>query len=268
MIHYNDTLRRKTATMLEGLSLLVHGPAKMGKTTFAETAPGPICVLDAEGGTRFTKTRKTYWDPVKDPPPVDDGTWETCVVYVRDFNTVAYAYQWFASGQHPFKSLVVDSLSEVQQRCVDQLAGSGRMEQQLWGDLLRQMSDIIRKMRDLIIHPTNPLTAVVLVAMTRKNDDRMVPSVQGALQTTLPYYIDVTGYFFTEADPNTGQLVRKLLVAPLPGFEAGDRTGRLPTIIDNPNIISMLDTIFGTAANPTEWTAAVEATPPTTTKDT
>lgn len=251
---------------MEGLSLLVHGLAKAGKTTFAETSPAPRLVLDAEGGSRFTGSRKKVWNPAAEAPPTADGTWDTCVVYVRDFGAVSMAYQWLASGQHPFKSVIVDSLSEVQQRCVDQIAGAGRMEQQLWGDLLRQMSDTVRKMRDLIIHPTNPLTCVVLIAMTRSDPKgRMVPSVQGQLATTLPYYLDITGYFYVEPDPNTGELIRKLLVAPHPQFEAGDRTGRLPAIVENPSIDGMLTTIFGAHApeEPTvPWTSV-----PTNSKD-
>lgn len=249
--------------MTSGLSILVHGPAKAGKTHFAETAPGPRLFIDAEGGTRFTPSRKIEWDPTgKDHPPVADGTWDTCVVYTRDFATMQYAYQWLASGQHPFRSVIVDSLSEIQQRCIDQLAGAGRMEQQLWGDLLRQMSDLVRKFRDLIIHPTHPLEAVVLVAMTRIDaKNRQIPLVQGQLKDTLPYYLDVTGYFYTEANPETGVLERKLLVSPQPMFEAGDRTGRLDPIVVGPNIEQMLIKIFGQSQ------ATPEATQPQTTEE-
>lgn len=245
----------------EGISILIHGPAKAGKTTFAETAPRPRLVLDAEGGTRFTPSRKIVWDPTTQHPPADDGTWDTCVIYTRDYVTMQMAYQWLASGQHPFRSVIVDSLSEVQQRCVDMIAGAGRMEQQLWGDLLRQMSDLVRKLRDLIIHPTHPLDCVVLVAMTRIDaKGRQIPLVQGQLKDTLPYYLDITGYFYTETEPTTGVLERKLLVSPQPSFEAGDRTGRLEPIIIDPSIERMLIKIFGHAVETPQPTAApVEA---------
>jgi hypothetical protein len=234
--------------MYRSLSILIHGGAKVGKTTLAETAPGPRLVLDAEGGSRFTASRKVLWDPTQYAPPVDDGSWDTCVVYVRDFDTVQRVYQWLASGQHPFRSVVLDSISEIQQRCIDALVGTDPMMQQDWGDLLRRMSDLVRKMRDLTIHPTNPLEAVVLIAMTREVNGKWKAYMQGQIATTLPYYIDVIGYLFTEMDTTTGAITRQLLTAPLPSFDAGDRTGRLPDRIPNPNLSSMLDTIFGPRA--------------------
>lgn len=252
-------------TNARSLSLLVHGASKAGKTWLGDTSPAPRLILDAEGGNRFTPSRKVYWDPAVSGPPAADGTWETCIVYVRDFSTIQNAYQWLAAGQHQFRSVVVDSISEVQQRCVDSLVGTDPMKMQNWGDLLRQMSDLVRKMRDLTIHPTNPLEAVVIIAMTRSNNDRHVPYVQGQLAVTLPYYIDVTGYFFTEQGEQG--LVRKLLVAPHPQFEAGDRTGRLGDlnefgqltgVITSPNIEQMLTQIYGPRAETVATAAATE----------
>lgn len=235
---------------MRSLSILVHGLSKTGKTWLGDTSPAPRLVLDAEGGNRFTPSRKVVWDPTQAAPPAADGTWDTCIVYVRDFQTIQQAYQWLAAGQHPFRSVVIDSISEVQQRCVDSLVGIDAMKMQNWGDLLRQMSDLVRKFRDLSIHPFNPLEAIVIIAMTRKVDgDRYVPYVQGQLATTLPYYIDVTGYFFTEQ--TEAGLQRRLLVSPHPQFEAGDRTGRLGLpngLVLEPNVDSMLTDIYGPRA--------------------
>lgn len=242
---------------MRSLSILVHGLSKVGKTWFGDTTPAPRLIFDAEGGNNFTSSRKVIWDPSLTAPPEADGTWDTCIIQVRDFQTVQNGYQWLAAGAHPFKSVVVDSISEVQQRCVDSIAGVDQMKMQNWGDLLRQMSDLVRKLRDLTMHPTNPLEAIVIIAMTRKvNDSRYVPYVQGQLATTLPYYIDVTGYFYTQAG-ETG-LERKMLVAPHPEYEAGDRTGRLGDrdtnghstgVVSNPNVETMLEQIYGPRAN-------------------
>src|SRR5688500_14859171 len=98
-------------------SLMLHGAAKVGKTHLADSAPKPHLVLDAENGNKWTSSKKVYWDPVDQAPPVPDGTWETCVVLVRSCDDLMRAVQWLQSGQHPFRSVTLDSVSEIQQRC-------------------------------------------------------------------------------------------------------------------------------------------------------
>lgn len=223
-----------------GVCFLVHGDSKVGKTWLGASAPRPVLILDAEGGTRFLPYKTVQWDGMSEPPAA--GDWEVCIVPVRNFQTMQTVYAWLNSGKHPFKSVVIDSLSEVQQRCVDGLAGQNAMSQQLWGDLLRQMSALVRAFRDLVTHPSAPLSAVVLLAMSREINGKRVPYVQGQLAVTLPYYIDVVSYYYTAVDDN-GQTVRRLWVAPHPLFDAGDRTGALGEVVDSPTITQMLNII-------------------------
>ena len=236
--------------MTQGVSLLIHGQSKSGKSYFGDTAPAPRLILDAEGGasTRFTASKKVNWDPIKDAPPKADGTWDTCVVYVRSFQDVQRVYEWLNSGKHSFQSVVIDSLSETQQRCIDALVGTDQMKTQDWGDLLRKMSALVRSYRDLIIHPTNPLQAVIFIAMTREINNVRRPYVQGQLSNTLPYYVDVCGYLWTEVDEE-GNVRRRMLCAPHNAFEAGDRTGKLGNVIDNPEVNLMLEMIYGPKTN-------------------
>ena len=227
------------------LSLLVHGPSKVGKSTLGDTSPAPRLILDAEGGSRFLASRKTYWNPVEGPPPTYDGTWETCVVIVRDYQSLEMAHHYLETGQHSFKSVVMDSVSEVQQRCIDGIAGINQMRTQDWGDVLRKMSSLVRQFRDLTTHPTNPLTAVILIAMTNHKDDKWVPYVQGQLYVRLPFYIDMIGYMFPFAEED-GSISRKLLIASDPGFEAGDRTGlaRTQPVITQPNVEQIINDVY------------------------
>lgn len=232
--------------MTQGVSFLIHGYSKTGKSTFGDTSPAPRLILDAEGGasTRFTKSPKVVWDPITQTPPVPDGTWETAIVHVRSFHDVQRVYEWLNSGQHHFKSVSIDSLSETQQRCVDAIAGTEAMKTQDWGELLRKMSALVRSYRDLIIHPTNPLEVVIFIAMTRDYDGVKRPYVQGALANTLPYYVDVCGYMWTEVDATAGEIRHRLLCGQVGPFEAGDRTGKLGTVVENPNVMSMLERIY------------------------
>lgn len=231
------------------ISWLIHGRSKVGKSTIADTQPAPRLHLDAEGGmgTRFLKSRKVKWDPIREAPPDADGSWDTCVVHVRDYDVIKRVYQWLESGQHEFKSVTLDSISEIQQRAVDSIAGLDQMKTQQWGELLREVSAMIRRFRDLTNHPTNPLISVLMVAMSHQTGDPPVwkPYMQGAIASRLPYYVDVCGYMFVDRDDD-GQETRRLLVAQHPEFEAGERVGGvLGQVVDDPNIADMIETVFG-----------------------
>lgn len=229
-----------------GINAIVYSLPKHGKSWLGDTTPAPRLVLDAEGGSRFTPSRKTGWDPVTEKPPEPDGTWDTVLVSVHDYRTVLRAYEWLASGQHPFRSVVLDSVSEIQQRAVDDLVGTNQMQMQDWGTLLRQVSDLVRKFRDLTAHKTRALDAVIFIAMARQSkDDRWYPYVQGSLATTLPYYTDICGWLQI-VNAEDGTPVRRLYVGPTPGHETGERVGgRLGAYIDNPDVTEMLRVIRG-----------------------
>jgi hypothetical protein len=244
------------------LSLLVHADAKVGKTSLAATAPLPILALDAEGGWKWVPgaltvlemygrpLRRRDWDPMREPPPRYDGTWEICVVTVRDWQTVAQVYAWVIQAPHDFKSLVVDSISEIQRRCKQNLVGSEAMKIQDWGVLLAQMDGTIRGFRDITLIPDNPIRVVVFIAETREKNGKYRPYMQGQIEVSLPYWMDVVGYLFTqqELDANgqpNGYLMRRMLVSPDPRYEAGERVqGRLPPVVDRPNVMTMLQAIY------------------------
>lgn len=244
-------------TVDQTLSVLVHAHAKVGKTWFGCTTPPPRYILDAEGGTKWAPGTKVYWDPYIEPPPqlgigrpypgadpmyVD---WDTCITYVRDQRTVDLAYQWLVTGQHEFRSITVDSISEIQKREKDAIGSPDQFSQQQWGMLLTRMELLVRNIRDLTLHPVRPLQAVVLIAFTRETDGRHVPYVQGQLSVSMPYFLDVIGYLFP-MPTDDGGIVRRMLAGPHPLFEAGERVGgRLPTWIDNPNMEQMLHTVYG-----------------------
>lgn len=226
-----------------GINMIIHGPAKHGKSSLADTSPAPRVVIDAEGGSLFTPSSKTVWDPLSEPVPVVDGTWETAIVHPRNYDTVLKVYQILDQQEHPFRSVVMDSISEVQQKCVNAIAGVNPMQTQDWGTLLRKVSDLARNFRDLTKHPRHPLDAVVIIAMTKQEDGKWIPFVQGQLKTTLPYYFDLCTYLCRVQTPG-GQEIRRLFVAPVAGFETGERVGgRLGPYLDNANIAEMLDVI-------------------------
>lgn len=224
-----------------GINAVIFGPSKAGKTWLADTAPGPRVILDAEGKTRFLPSRKKYWDPLAEKPPEADGTWDTCIVPVRSYRTLEQAREWLVSGQHPFRSAILDSISEAQQRAVDEVVGVKQAQTQDWGTLLRMVSSLARSLRDLTTHATHPLDAVIINAMTVRREDGVErPFLQGQMTDRLPYFFDLVNYLCILPGPD-GAPVRRLIVDPAPGFATGEAVGgALGPFIDNPNLTDML----------------------------
>jgi hypothetical protein len=237
------------------LSILIHADTKVGKSTFGNTAPWPRLLLDVEAAYRFLPqqgNKRVFWDPLTESCPRWDGVWELCVVKVVDYGTFLKALEWLKSGHHDFRSVVIDSISELQVKCKENLT-DGPMKIQLWGDLLTHMERACRDFRDLTEHPTRPLECVVLTAMTEHRDGKWRPYLQGKINVKAPYFFDVIGYLFVQATPDPSGdptkppvKIRRMLIGKDDNFESGERVqGRLPDVLDNPTIPMMLDTVFG-----------------------
>lgn len=244
---------------LRSLTMLVYGPSKAGKSTLAATAPYPRLIIDVEGGARFLPVVPRLWDPHRESPPEADGTWDTCIVHCNSYDTLLKAYQWLQLGKHQFKSLTIDSISELQVKLVDQLAGTEQMKMQTWGELLRGLGNMMRSIRDLTMHPTNALEAVILTSMQREGTDgRMKPYLQGQIQVVAPYLWDILGYIRVESYPHPDPMmgtykVRRLYVESTDFAEAGERVqGRLGSVIEQAdlNVEAMLDRIYGPRPTP------------------
>lgn len=235
---------------MKSLTLLVHGESGHGKSWFSITCPGPRLYLDCEGRAVHLKTPKVYWDPRSQPLPaaMEDGspitTDTTVVVDVRDYPTFELCYQWLASGQHYFESVIVDSLTELQQRCLDGIAGVNTVTTPQWGDLLRKMDKTVRDIRDLRTHPTKKVRTLVIVAGCQEKDGRTRPLLQGALSNRLAYHFDLVGFINFQLNPETGIAERVMAIQPYGLFVAKDNTDSLSRhyglYITNPNITEML----------------------------
>jgi hypothetical protein len=249
--------------VMRSLTMVVYGESKVGKSTFAATAPYPRLMLDVEHGHRFLPINVKYWDPIREKPPVADGTWDTCVVVVREYDDVLKAYDWLRSGQHQFKSLIIDSISELQVKLFDKLAGNEQIKMQQWGEVLRHMGGFLRDIRDLTSHATAPLDAVVLTAMSKPDKDgRFHPYLQGQLAVQVPYFYDLLGAVVKESVPNPDPTqppyeVRRMLVQSTPQYEAGERVqGRLGAAVEQGDlhIERMLDMVYGPVTPPAAQT--------------
>lgn len=208
------------------LRLLMHGAPKSGKSSLAETALGPRLIVDAEGGTMFGAKDHKLWHDAGQAPPTPDHDDQSIVFIPRSWADVVAAHRWLASGEHPFRSYVMDSLTEVQDRAKKAISTGGIFDQQMWGRLLDEMLMQMTMIRDLTVHPTNPLWTVVIVAHSDQDEANklMRPMVQGSLRKRLGGLYDVVAHLRTQLNMDTGTYGRELVIDALPGIDAGDRT--------------------------------------------
>lgn len=217
------------------MSVLLHGFPGAGKTPVALTVPGPALVLDVEGRTRFVQRPKVAWNPLLEAPPEPDGSFELCVVQCRDWPTFLAAMEYLVTGQHEFRSVVLDSATELQKRAKDKILGQGSDEalaQREWGTLLAAMEGQLRSLRDTTTHPTQPVQCVVVTAITeQQKDGRWGPYLQGSISKSLPGLVDVIAYLYVDDDDEAGtssKQARRMLVSPSPTYVSKDATSELP----------------------------------------
>ena len=234
------------------LSMVVYGPSGVGKTWLAMTAPAPRLFLDVEGRSRFAVRRggtAGWWDPTE-PIPEDAAKWDTTVVTIRTIDTLSAAWKVLAKEDHPWKSVVIDSLTEAQKRMQDALTGSAPLQLQDWGVLLRKMEAMVRSFRDLTEHPERPLDLVLFTAMEAVNESDGVrrPLLQGQIQNTLPYYVDVCGFLGVVTREDT-TLERRLCIQPSSRWVAKDATDILTrhfgSSIPDPNLETIWNIVQG-----------------------
>jgi hypothetical protein len=221
------------------LSILVHGESKAGKSMIGVSGATPRLLLDVESAAHLLPINAVYWDPAT-PPPVPDGTWDTAVVNINTWDDATRTIKALQSKPHPFKSLSVDSISELQNKCIESIAGLNQVKLQDWGTALRLMRSFCNEVRDLTKHPLHPFASVVVTSMSKLNDDTKVwePYLQGQMKAVLPYLFDVNA-FLIKREINRGGWVtiRELYTEPSNNanvkFTAGSRiSGRVPNPLE------------------------------------
>ncbi len=174
------------ATIKRPTSVVVYGPSGSGKTTFAASAPKPMLYLDVkDDGT----------DSIADVPGIKVARIES----VQDFEEV---YWWLKANPGKFKSVVIDTCTQVQSLAVDEIvtaqkkqkrgkAGDwGTMTRRDWGDVAAILKSLFLDYRDL----TNEGMAVIFIAQDRvfnlseeeqENEELLAPEVGPALSPSV-----------------------------------------------------------------------------------
>ena len=243
---------QKPSAAAQYLKVLVYGRPGVGKTYFAGTAEddprtAPVLFADVEGGVLTISHRGEALD----------------VFRINDFGDDLEAlFGFLSSGQHEYKSVVIDSLTELQKASMRGIMRKAIQTQpgrdpdspmlQEWGKNLEQVRRVVRAFRDLPIH-------VIMTALeVESKDDRtgevtVSPSLSGKLASEVSGFFDIVGRLHTvaassrDAEGNRQVTVtRRLLVSSTTKFIAKDRSGRLGIEVENPTIPMLLEQVFAT----------------------
>lgn len=244
----------------DSLSILYYGPAGSGKTTLGLTAPSPILMFDAETASRFIdRKRKVTWRPDRgEALPELTGDQDVVVVRIKDLRTLEAAMDVLRTNRHPFRSIIFDSISEIE----DQIKKSINEDQfriQDWGELSRKMGNLLRELRDITGDDESPIQIMGAIAMAdhrpaaEDQPESWGPLLGGAARKVAPYLFDITALVRLESvpeDPNNVFGPKKTVQTFYtgnsdPNISAKSRVPGLPPNISDLTFTGLHRNIFG-----------------------
>lgn len=220
------SIRNTSEAKTNGVKILVYGMAGAGKTTLCATLPDPI-ILSAEGGLLSISDANLPF------------------IEIQSMDELIEAYKWAAESEeaNKFKSIALDSISEIAEVVLNYERKNTKDTRQAYGAMQEQMSDIIRSFRDL------PGRNVYFSAKCEKSQDetgRMLyaPSMPGnKTGQQLPYFFDEVLALRIEKD-SEGNTQRALMCDSDGLWQAKDRSGKLEAW-EAPHLGAVIDKIKG-----------------------
>src|SRR6266481_6039909 len=165
-------------------------------------------------------------------------------------------YNELHGGRHPYKTIIVDSLTETQKFSmytimVDVVTKDEDRDPDIpsvreWGKNIEQTRRFVRAFRDL---PVNCLFTA-LVKTDKDKDGRMSkkPYLSGKLADEVAAFLDIVVYYYVK-NVRVGDAIeqkRLLLTSATDANIAKDRTGRLPQIIESPTMSDIFSAVIPT----------------------
>jgi hypothetical protein len=206
---------------LNDLTLLVYGASKIGKSTMCAQAEGALFLATEAGLNNL----EVYQAPI--------ATWDDLLAACKEI----------AEGKHPYKTIVLDTVDNAYRMCAEHVCQKHKIEHESdlgYGKGYALINnEFYRVLNKLSLLPYG----LILISHSQEKEletrtgklTRVVPTlpekarkiVLGMVDMILFCDLEVTKD--AEGKPNHRRVIR---TKPNVNYEAGDRTGRLPEIID------------------------------------
>lgn len=241
---------KRASELPQNQNFLLYGDTGVGKTRLASSAPDVLVIDVNDKGT--DSVRRDY-DPNVYP-----------VEYWRE---ILDAYWFLQEGDHEFKSVVIDTVSNMQNVCMDFVLGDEASRdasrdpdmpsRQVWGKVGKLMRTQIINFRNL---PMNVIFVAQLRAKQVGDDDDDLgdteivygPEVSPSIEKTLKAAVGTIGYLtkrevvIRNKKKKTArkEIRRRLLLGDSEHYMSKDRNGVFPEYLDAPDLSEMLDRIY------------------------
>lgn len=229
------------------INMLIYGDPGAGKTVLAGSAAAvpemsPVLFVDVEGGTY---SLKSFY------PDVD-------VVRVKTLPEMVGVYRELGTMQHDYKTVVVDSLSEVQKMIMasimreviekDDERDPDVPSIREWGKSAEQVRRMVRGFRDL------DMNVIFTALMDEEKHEKTgkitkYPMLPGKGKKEVAGFMDIVLYAYAkrvkinlagEPDPDADEsLHRFVLSSGTDEFVCKDRSNALPEVMLDPNMQSI-----------------------------
>jgi AAA domain len=244
---------------------LFHAPSTHGKTTLIGTANDdprtrPMLLLDFEGGVQSLVGQKI------------------AIKTIRSWDDLSAVHAVLKRGGHGFKSIGIDSITEVQKfalmTLLEKQDGTARPDEDSlvirdYNRVTVQMRRFLTGFRDLPMH-------VFYTALSQDDAEARVgtvrkPFMAGKMAEEVIAMMDVVGYLGLAQDTTTGAVSRILRIGPTPGIRCKVRAPigmHVPDEIEHPTIGKLLDALVGKPHTTDSAPAPTTETATTDTKET
>jgi hypothetical protein len=209
---------KKTAptTNFEDIILLIYGRPKIGKSTWCAQCDHGL-FLATEPGLNSLNTYE---------------------ITINNWEDILNACSEIAKGEHKFKTIIIDTIDNAYQLCCDYICAKYSIEHQSdlgfgkgWALVNNEFKRVLLKLAQLNY-------GLFMVSHTKSKEIptrtgtlyKIVPSLSDGARNIVMGLVDIILYCDTDIRGN--EQIRVAHTEPSDTFEAGDRTGKLPPIIE------------------------------------